>query len=82
MLIDVLIGGQTKYYPDGVPYVEGGKPAIMDTADLDLKSYTIDNDVESTTIWEYWEGNELRHRSVAMRLKQSVSSLVEQALLG
>lgn len=77
-LIPVMIGGVTKYNKLGQPYNEGGSSAIMDTDQLDYKTYTWDNENETGTAHEYWEGDQLRHRSVDLKLKTSLSSLMKQ----
>lgn len=44
---------------------------IMDDAVLERKEGSVDNENELTTWVEYWHENELVHRSVHVRLKQS-----------
>jgi hypothetical protein len=71
MLIDVIVGGQTKFLPNGVPYVEGGEPSVMDTDELTLKTYPMaeTKDARNLVAVEYWEGNQFRHRSINGELK-------------
>lgn len=71
-LITVALGGKTKFNEQGQPYNEGGEIGYMDTDELMLKEHFIDNDVETTKVTEYWEGDQLRHRSVDMVLKQGL----------
>lgn len=69
MLVNVITGGKTAYLDNGVPYVIGGKPAVMDTEDLEKRTSTLDNDIERTVATEYWLDGELVHRSVHVHLK-------------
>lgn len=69
MLISVMLGGETKFNEAGQPYNEGGSLGYMDTDELTLKTNTWDNDNEAGKVIEYWEGAELRHRSVDLHLK-------------
>lgn len=43
----------------------------MDDAQLEKREGVVDNDHEHTTWVEYWLGEELVHRSVHVRLKES-----------
>ena len=45
---------------------------LMDESLLDKKTGEIDNDNELTTWVEYWLDDELKHRSVHVRLKRNV----------
>lgn len=45
---------------------------LMDESLLEKKTGVIDNEVERTEWVEYWDGEELVHRSVNMHLKQGV----------
>ncbi len=45
---------------------------LMDETLLEKKTGLIDNEVERTEWVEYWDGDELVHRSVNMHLKQGV----------
>lgn len=47
---------------------------IMDDAILERKEGSVDNETEFTTWVEYWHEEELVHRSVHVRLKQSALS--------
>ena len=81
-LINVTVGGVTKYLENNVPYVEGGEPAIMDSDHLEKRVGGHDNENETVEFVEYWEGDQLRHRSVNMVLKTSLSTLIDQASFG
>lgn len=70
MLVNVIVGGETKFLDNGVPHVIGGRLAVMDTSQLELREVTFETDTEITKATEYWEGDELRHRSVEMILKE------------
>lgn len=69
-LISVALGGVTKYNEAGQPYNDGGYTGFMDTDELELHRSFYENDNESCSIIEYWEGDELRHRSVDLVLKK------------
>lgn len=69
MLITAIKGGQTVTDANGIPSVIGGEPCYMDTDELRLNAFVIDNDNERTEVTEYWDGDNLVHRSVAMHLK-------------
>lgn len=45
---------------------------MMDETLLEKKTGVVDNEVEKTTWIEYWDGDELVHRSVHMELKQGI----------
>ena len=72
MKIPAIIGGRTVRNEQGIPSVEGGTLGEMDTDDLRLNEFTIDNDNETTVVTEYWQGEELVHRSVNVKLKKSL----------
>ena len=55
-----------------VPYVEGGTNKVEDTENLTKRIVLIENDKELTIATEYWSGENLRHRSVKMQLKQGL----------
>lgn len=55
---------------------------IMDDAILERKEGSVDNDNEFTTWVEYWHEGEIVHRSVHVRLKQSVMGDGVAALFG
>ena len=54
----------------------------MDTAELTEKTGTIDNDRETTNWVEYWDGDEMVHRSVHVQLKWGAFAQTELAELG
>lgn len=80
-LINVILGGKTVYEGD-VPSVIGGEMTQMDTKDLSHREINIDNDIEKTTVTEYWLDGELVHRSVYMHLKTGIFCIPEQAEIG
>lgn len=69
MLINVVVGGETKYFENGQPYNDGGEFTVMDDSLLEKKEYTVDSDTDTAYVTEYWEGSELRSRSVLVNLK-------------
>ena len=55
---------------------------LMDTAKLRCARGTIDNENEHTTWVEYYDGDELVHRSVDIVLKKGVEIQATEAALG
>lgn len=51
-------------------YDDGATTVLKDRRTLTPKSGTIDTDAEHTTWVEYWDGSQLVHRSVNVRLKR------------
>jgi hypothetical protein len=51
---------------------------LMDESTLEKRTGFVDNDIEYTTWVEYWQGDELVHRSAHVRLKQCLG--IEAAL--
>lgn len=82
MLIPVIIGGQTKFNELGQPYNEGGYSAIMNVKDLDKRVINWENEDEIGEATEYWEGSELRHRSVNLHLKKPLDLGLAQGQIG
>lgn len=80
-MINVILGGKTVYEGD-VPSVIGGEMSQMDTKDLSHREVIVDNDIEKTTVTEYWLHGELVHRSVNMHLKTGLFCVAEQAEIG
>lgn len=78
MIIDVILGGTTQY-ENGIPYVVGGRPSQMDTADLKKRIHITDNENERTEATEYWLDGQLVHRSVNMHLKTGIFAAGFQA---
>jgi len=69
-LIQVTLGGETKWDENHLPYVEGGYQTFMEADELEKRVITIDTDDYITTATEYWEGKELRHRSCHAHMKK------------
>lgn len=78
MLINVMIGGRTEFNEQGQPYNVGGTLAVMESDELSYKTYSWDNEDEAGTAHEYWEGAELRHRSVDLKLKKPLELFSKQ----
>jgi hypothetical protein len=72
MLINVILGGETRYMPNGVPYVVGGSPSQMNTDALERREPVFENEIEKTVATEYWLGGQLVHRSVHVHLKTGI----------
>jgi hypothetical protein len=51
---------------------------LMDESLLEKKEGVIDTDTEETSWVEYWLNGEIVHRSVSIKLKQSLSSQLFQ----
>jgi hypothetical protein len=49
--------------------LKGGQHVLMDPAQLSKREGVLDNANERTTWVEYWDGDELVHRSVHVSLK-------------
>lgn len=87
MLIPVTVGGETRYLPDRrtvtingvetqdyqVPTVIGGSRGFMESNELIEKVVYYDDENETATATEYWEGSELRHRSLELHLKKGLT---------
>jgi hypothetical protein len=69
-LIQVALGGETKFTPEGLPYNPSTEFGFMEETELKKVTSVLDNDNEHTEVTEYWEGDVLRHRSVNMVLKK------------
>lgn len=69
-LIDVVVGGETRFTQDGQPYNVGGAPARMDADALTRRTAVFEDDDKKVMATEYWEGDQLRHRSVRIDLKR------------
>ena len=54
----------------------------MEESLLEKREGSVDNDNELTTWVEYWDADELVHRSAHVTLKKSFSPFVEVAPLG
>lgn len=54
---------------------------LMDEAVLEKRTGELDDDNEKTTWVEYWLEGELVHRSVDIRLKKGLNTLLEAANL-
>lgn len=72
MLINVVVGGETKYFENGQPYNDGGEFTVMDDSLLTKKQYDTEDETSIAHVTEYWEGEELRNRSVEVDLKPLV----------
>jgi len=65
-----------------VPYNEGGKLVVMKAEELTEKLVSYEDDNEIWTAIEYWEDNELRHRSLHMQLKKGLPIAGRQGNIG
>lgn len=70
MLINVMLGGKTKWLTNNAPCVEGGYPSQMDDSLLQKMELVTENENEKTVATEYWLDGELVHRSVHVHLKK------------
>lgn len=84
MIVDVTLGGTTKYLENGVPYAEGGYPMKMDTDELTLKKYQMPDTPFTNGIFatEYWLDGELVHRSLDVEIVPLSTMLARQAQFG
>lgn len=80
-MINVVLGGET-YWEHGVPGVRGGTLTKADSDNYEKREHHIDNDIEETHVTEYWDGEQLVHRSVDMRLKTGIFAEAIQADFG
>lgn len=75
-LINVAMGGETKYTPEGLPYNVGGHAGFMDELDLDKRVIIMrDDDDMQVVATEYWEGEHHRARSVHVTIKRMSESV-------
>jgi hypothetical protein len=83
MLITVMVGGKTHYDKDGTPSNVGGRLTVMDTRELEERKFVQDHEFDAAHVTEYWEGDQLRHRSVEVKIKTNHPAWLQlQAQLG
>lgn len=70
-LIDVMVGGETRFTQDGQPYNVDGTPARMDADMLERRLAILEGDDKKVVATEYWEGDQLRHRSLHVKIKRA-----------